>query len=326
MPLNSLSGLTGAQQTVIESEFLRTSFPLLFHGRMALLRPTVKGEYTVTFTRQTDFGVFTTPLTEGSAPESASVALTQVSVTPLRYGGFTYLGEELVDRAPFEIAMQSSKLMGRAAARTSDRLARALLIASGTSQTVDGVAEASQTSANVMNGQELLEASATLDANNAMRFAALDDTYPIIMNPYVWYDCQRDPLIRNTFLHAAPKSSDNPLFGTARADWQGIRFFVSSDAYINTDGGSGSQDTYHSLLFGEEFYGIAGFGGLLLAYAEGEGTVDDNIGGAALIFHGREDYPPLNQRESVGFKIDQQELQLNSAWMIRIISASSIGS
>ena len=323
MAVNSLGAITAAQRTILEEQLVLTALPKLQHIRFAKRRPFNPREgRAVTFARQTRFTPATTALTEGTAPEGETVAYTTTTITPSRYGSFSYVGEELVDKGIFDVVSDVNGFLGHQAGWTSDRLAREILRAGGTTQTADGVAEASQTTANLLDAAELVEALQTLANLEALPFSELDEKYPLIAHPFPLGDLMLDPLIRNTFYYAYNRGPENPLFGHSLGDWMGIRFYQSSDAYVNDTGGSGNQDTYHSLLIGREAYAVAGFGAMLPDYVEG-GTGTD-IRPVQLIVHGRGDYPPLDQRESIGWKLDQGQSMLNSNFMIRVITASAI--
>lgn len=329
MAIQSLGGLSAAQRTILEDRLEYTAFPRLIHGRWGKRRAVGPREgRAVTFARLTQFGVATTALSEGVAPEGEALTFTTATVTPSRYGSFAYLTDELVDKGIFDIVVDVTDLLGAQSGRTSDRLVRELLRANGTSQNADNVAEASQTVANVLDAEELLEALSVMEENDAQKFPELGDAYPLLMHPRVIYDLERDPMLRNSFYYAAPRGPENPAIAgfVGKGRWMDVMFFTSSDAYVNADGGSGTTDTYHSLLIGREHHAVAGYAALLADYAEG-GTFkpgEGSIRPVEIIVHGREAYPPLNQRESVAWKIDQGQVELNSAFMLRIISSSSI--
>lgn len=322
----SLDKLTVAQLTMIERDMLLRAEPELQYTRFAYVRPFAEREgYTDTFTRMTALSAATTALTEGVTPSGESTTLTTVTVTPDYYGSWAKITEKMQQMGVFAIVDDLSDNLGYQAGKTADVLARTVLVAGGTTQIADGVASEDVVAAtNILELDEIFNAVRQLMKNNARPLAEIGNRYACIYHPDAWYDLWRDAEIKALGIHALPPGEQNPMFGTAMFDVANVRFFQSSNAYINTDGGAGSVDTYHSLVLGRQSYAIVGLTGQIQPWQEG-GT-DVEIRPIQLIVHGKEDYPPMDLYSTVAWKINQGQVVLNANFIIDIIHACSKGS
>lgn len=326
MSVETLTGLSVAQRTVLEEETLTRALPKLYHVRWAQRRPFGPREgKAVTFTRWTSFGVATTPLVEGEVPAGESMASATVTITPERYGSYIYISRVLAEQGIFDILRDTSQLLGEQAAKTADTLTRSCLVAGTTTQMADGQSAIGNiTATNVLDAEELLKALQTLESNDAQPLAEAGDNYVLIFHPKQGYDLYNDALIQKSWIEAGARGDANPIWGYPKFQWMGIRGYQSSNVYMNADAGSGSTvDVYYALLVGREAYGIGGYGALMANYVEG-GTGEEHRP-VELMYHPITDYPPMNDKLSLAWVFSQQEAILNQNFIVVIYTASSIG-
>lgn len=323
--LVSLEQLTPAQLTLQETKMLIAAQNYLQHtrfGEQYPLRPRTANA--ITLTRMSNFSDATTSLDEGVTPAAQGTTLTTVTITPSYYGAFCYITRAMEDKGIFNIVNDISDRLGYQAGKTADTLCRNTLIAGGTSSIVGQSAEGNVTASNIMKFEEIVNAVRILRKYSALPLPTHGNKYAVILHPDTWYDLFQDSEFRSIMLYAKERGEANPVFGDVLCDAVNARFFMSENAYINTDGGSGSVDTYHTLVIGEQAYGVAGLSSNLQQWQEGgTGTILRPI---ELMTHPRGDYPPLQLRSSIGWLIDQGQAVLNANFMVRIIHACSKGS
>jgi len=268
----------------LEEDTLERALPVLYHTRFAQRRPLGPNEgKAVTFTRWTSFGAAITPLVEGEVPAGQSLATSQVTITPERYGSYVYIGRVLGEQGIFNMLRDGSELLGEQAALTSDTLAREALAGGGTAQIADGVSlRGSILATNIVDEQELLKARQTLVKNKARPLDEAGGNFAFIFHPDVGYDLRNDAGLKQIFLHAAPRSDENPLFGHSVADVMGIRFYETQNGKIGSNEGDSNVDVYYSFLVGRGSYGIAGYGAMLADYVEGGKIVGKDSLGCSL--------------------------------------------
>jgi len=294
------------------------------YTRFGMQRPLAPNEgNAVTFTVMTNLSAATTALDEGITPAGESLTLTTATITPAYYGSFAYITRRMEDMGIYQIVNDATDLLGYQAGITADTLCRATLVAGGTTQSCDGVAEGSLAATNVLELDEVFNAVRQMEKNGVLGIPEIGGRFACILHPDTKYDLMRDSEFRALYLNAMRSRDDNPIFGNLLVDVGNVRFFESGNAYINTDGGSGTVDSYHTLVIGWQAYGVAGLTGHIEPYSEaGTGVAMRPV---QLIVHGREDYPPLNLKSSVGWLINQGQTVLQSTFMIRIIHACSKG-
>lgn len=326
MSVQTLTGLSAAQRTVLEEETLVRALPKLYHIRWAQRRPLGPREgKAVTFTRWTSFPVATTPLVEGEVPAGEALTPSTTTITPSRYGSYIYIGRVLAEEGIFDQLRDNSQLLGEQAALTSDTLSRSCLIAGTSIQYADGqTGNGDITASMVLDREELLKALQTLESNDAQPVPEAGDNFVLIFHPKQGYDLYNDAGINQAWIQAGQRGDANPVWGRPKFQWMGIRGYQSSNVYCNTDAGSGNVDLYYALMIGRNAYGVAGYGALMANYVEG-GTGEEHRP-VELMYHPFEDYPPMNDKMSLAWIFSQEEAILNNNFIIVIRTASSIGS
>ena len=224
----------------------------------------------------------------------------------------------------YQIVNDATDALGYQAGLTADTLCRDALSGYGTTQSCDAVSEGSLAATNILELDEIFNAVRQLENYGALGLPELGGRYACILHPDSKYDLMRDTEFRALYLNAMSSRDDNPIFGNVMVDVSNVRFFESGNAKVNTDAGASTVDSYDTLVIGMQAYGVGGLTGHIEPYSEaGTGVAMRPV---QLIVHGREDYPPLNLKSSVGWLINQAQAELNAYFMIRIIHACSKGS
>lgn len=271
----------------------------------------------------------TTPLTEAVTPASTAPDIGYVNVTPSWYGSFIQHSDVFKLTAIDPIVKMYSRRLGEQAGLTADTLTRDLMCAEGTAQIADSTgSRGSLTSSNLLDADELLEAWATLKANDAKGFDFLDGRYAVILHPYAFKDLMRDPEFKNTLTQAKPRSDDHPIFRGEVPDWMGMRFFMTSNAKYIADAGDTYTDVYFTLVIAREAIGVGGIGSFWFDMQMGMGGTGNEIMPVDLMVVPAEQpskSDPLGQRGTIGWKASQEEVELNANWMVRIEHACDMG-
>jgi N4-gp56 family major capsid protein len=339
MAVTSTTGVAGQVQTAAtfatpeiktfyDLQLLLRALPELVHCSFA--RPGNLPERaggTIEWRKASSLSAATTALTEGVTPASTAGDWGYVNLTPAWYGAFIRHSDVFILTAIDNIIAEDSGRLGEQAGNTADQLCRDLMITGGTAQIVGQTVNTSITDSDNLTADELLKAWATLKANNARGWDFLDGRYAVVLHAYAWKDLMRDAEFRNAIQEAAVRSDDHPLFTGEIWDFMGMRFFITSNAKMTADGGSGAVDLYYTLVLARDAFGIGGIANMLPNMELGMGGTGESIRPVELIFTqpgGPGD--ELKQRSSIGWKFSQQEVELDANWCIRIEHSCSMGS
>jgi N4-gp56 family major capsid protein len=125
--------LTAEVKTFYDRRLLEAAEPKLVHLRWAQERdiPMHEGD-TINFRRFELLDTKTTAITEGVTPPGDNVTITQVTATPLQYGGFITFSDKVSWVAIDKIKTEFSKLQGQQAGNTLDEITRDVIIAGST--------------------------------------------------------------------------------------------------------------------------------------------------------------------------------------------------
>jgi len=106
----------------------------------------------------------------------------------------------------------------------------------------------------------------------------------------------------------------NRIFDGSIGELYGLRFWETDKAKVYADAGSGTTvDVYTALVFGQDAYGIVNLSGHNLQ------TVFKPLGSAGTA-------DPLNQQQTMGWKVTLGFKILQQAFMLRFECAASTGS
>ena len=322
--------LTNLNKTWYEPMLLDRAIAQFYHCNLALPStvPAQQGG-TIDWRSFAALSAATTPLVSGQTPASQAASVTNTTATPLQYGAYIRHSDLLDLQSIDNVSAEFAEMLGEQAGLTADTLCRDLMITGGTVQYADSVgARGSITAANTLDAQEISKAWATLINANARGWDFLDGRFAVVVNALAWDDLINSASFRNAAQEALPRSEDHPFFSGAVFDYMRCRFFVTSQATFVADGGSGTVDAYITMVIGRGAFGIGGIGDQWVRMELGMGGTGNPPMPVSLInkplgSSGESD--PLNQRASIGWKGMQQEIELNSAFSIRIEHACSGG-
>lgn len=323
MANTTLTQLPANIQGFYDRNLLERAEALLVHDRFGQERglPANNGTRT-NFRRYSNLATATTPLTEGVTPSGSQLAVTDINATVAQYGDYVTL-TDMVDMHGLDSTVaEATDILGYQAGQTIDEVVRDQIIPNlANAITINSGGEASTVAGDIITVASIKEAILALKNQNAMKFTpmigATDGvgTSPIrsafwsIINPDVLFDLEDQV----GFISAEEYASTKTLSEGESGAVKDVRFIESTQAYVNTDGGDGVVDTYHTAIFAENAYGVV--------KVRGKGnmsTIVKPLGSAGTA-------DPLDQRSTVGWKCTTVAKILNDAFAVSIISSSSQG-
>lgn len=236
-------------------------------------------------------------LTEWTTPDSQAFSYTIISTTPVQYGIFVSISDRLIKAAPTKILNDAGKEVGANMARIIDQVIQTEVMA-GSNVIFAGWAtyRAWITAANVIVWNDLRKAAAKLRRNNA----------PTIWGDYVWVahsdvisDLQGET--NGAWIEFSKYTTPDKLFNWEIGKLYGVRLVDSS----NVQTFSSWVTVYPTLVMGAGAYWVTEWASLETIYKP-LGNWED----------------PLNQRASVGAKVDFSAKRLQENALVRIESAA----
>ena len=298
-PTNDLSP---EMKTFYDKVLIRSAEPELVHDQFGQKRPIPGGNG-----KKIEFRKFSSlpkmdkkPLTEGVTPDGQSLNVTKLEAEIKQYGGYVTTSDLLNLTAFDQVTAETLKLLGSQAGRTSDTVTRDVLCA-GTSVIYAGGAE-SRTAlkeANTLKIADIKKAVRLLKRNNAPK---IGDSYVAIVHTDTAYDLMNDP----EWIEAQKYTTSEKIFNGEIGHMYGVRFVESTEAKIwsKTDGGA-SVPVYATLVLGADAYGITSING------GGIETITKQLGSGGTA-------DPLNQRATMGWKLNKTATILDDTRMVRI--------
>ena len=298
-PTNDLSP---EMKTFYDKVLIRSAEPELVHDQFGQKRPIPGGNG-----KKIEFRKFSSlpkmdkkPLTEGVTPDGQSLNVTKLEAEIKQYGGYVTTSDMLNLTAFDQVTAETLKLLGSQAGRTSDTVTRDVLCA-GTSVIYAGGAE-SRTAlkeANTLKIADIKKAVRLLKRNNAPK---IGDSYVAIIHTDTAYDLMNDP----EWIEAQKYTTSEKIFNGEIGHMYGVRFVESTEAKIWSKADSGATvPVYGTLVLGADAYGITSING------GGIETITKQLvsGGTA---------DPLNQRATMGWKMNKTAKILDDTRMVRI--------
>lgn len=319
MANTSTSQVTQAVDYFYDKVLLTKAVPLFVYTRWAQVRdiPRNNGD-DIKFRRYTLLSAATTALTEGVTPSGSQLSITDVTATVAQYGDYVTLTDKVVFATFDPVLTETAELLGIQAGDTLDQLTRAVLQATTTKQYAStATSTATVTSAMKMTKAEVQEAVRTLKGNDARKITSMIDpstgfnTSPVdscyigIVHPDTTYDLKNISGFIRVEEYGQKKAMDGEVGALDE-----VRFIETTNAYVETDGGSGSIDVYHTIILGADAYGITRISG------EAMRTITKPLGSA-----GSAD--PLDQRQTMGWKATFVAKILNENFLLDIEHAVS---
>jgi N4-gp56 family major capsid protein len=298
---STTAGLSVEMKTFYDRVLLERALPVLLHANFGQTKQIpMHGGKTVEFRRFSTLGTATTPLTEGVPPTLKDLTVTSITATIAQYGdavGFT----DIVSTTTIDnILTETTALLGEEAGETIDELVRDALN-QGTTVMLSSTASASANRAAISTGDiisvlELRKVVRTLTVNRAK---PINGFYQAIIHPRVAFDLQST----NEWVTANQ-------FANSGRQFDGSLGTLYDKAKIFAGLGEGGIDVYSTLFFGQNAYGIVALDGHSLK------SFYKPLGSAGTA-------DPVDQQQSMGWKVTFTTKILNDAYMLRYECAVS---
>ena len=236
---------------------------------------------------------------------------TIITATIEQYGGYITLSDMLNLTAYDNNMQEVMKLLASQAGQVSDKITRDIL-AEGTNVSyagaatgrVDDTGVVGLTSADVLTIEDIKKAVRKLKRVNAK---TIGGNFVAIVHPDVAYDLMND----SEWIDANQYAGSTAIFNGEIGKMYGVRFVETTMAKIWVT--TGGLPVYGTLVLAENAFGVTSInnGGIetIVKQLGSGGTAD-----------------PLNQRSTVGWKLNKVAKILEQSYMVRIESAASFGS
>lgn len=302
------AGLSAEMKTFYDRVLLERALPVLLHNQFGQTKtiPSNAGKI-IEFRRFATLGTATTPLTEGVPPTLKDLTVTATTATIAQYGdavGFT----DLVSTTTIDnVLTETTALLGEEAGETIDELLRDILN-QGTTVILSSTASASANRAAISTGDiisvlELRKVVRQLTINRAKK---INGYYQAIIHPRVAFDLQST----NEWVTANQYAQSGRQFDGSLGELYGVKFWVTDKAKVFTGLGEGGIDVYSTLFFGQNAYGVVALDGHSLK------SFYKPLGSAGTA-------DPVDQQQSMGWKVAFGAKILNEAYMLRYECAAS---
>lgn len=289
----TINGGTGAASTTPNAYYDKLLLELMVqtdfvHSKFAQERPMPKHSGTnVNFRKITKLAPTLIPLTEGVTPDGLEAKMTALSVTTKQYGDWLPFSD-LVDVTMVDpIIKEYTVELARIAREMVDSLVRdelnggANVIYAGGKTSRATLAAGDKPSIN-----DIRKAILTMKKNFVK--PASGDRYVVFMGPDVAFDLLDDPKFEKAYEIG---QNNTPFIKGEIADVFGIKFVESINSKVFAAAGTAEVDVHSSIIIGNKPYGITKING------EGIKTIVKPLGSSGTA-------DPLNQRQSIGFKIN----------------------
>ena len=248
----------------------------------------------------------TTALTEGTSGAETNLTVTAIGATISQYGAWN-LYTELVELQSFDpYTANVVELFGEQAKDTIDILARNVLTAGTTLQIASTAGSRGGIASGMrLNFAEIRAAVRALEVNNAPKFD--DGAYKGIYHPRTKQDLFADSDVIQTFQHAGPRGTNNPLMSADMGRFYSVDWLETSNARNFGGAGLTSTPVYATIIFGKGAYGQVDLDAISM--------------NAEFILHGpgsAGSLDPLNQRATAGWKVAYACRILDENRLVRI--------
>jgi N4-gp56 family major capsid protein len=300
--LLGVAGLTVENKQFFDALLIRRAVPNLvhsgLHGEQRQIPP--RGGNSIEWRGLSRIAGTTGALTEGTPGAEIQITFTNVAATILQYGKFIVVSDIASIQAIDNVVTESVEMLGEQMGDTRDVLARNVIVAGTTKQYASTAGSRAQVGSGMyLSWAEILEAVATLETNNAKRFE--DGFYHGIIAPNTKRDMFEDSTIVDNMQEAAMRGPDNALFTGVVTDIAGVRFWMSSNASVQSSAGLSGADVYETAILGKSYLVETELAAQTARlYIQPPGGVSD----------------PLNQRSTVGWKMAYVAQRLNNSFAV----------
>lgn len=309
--------LTPEMKTFYDKALIRMAEPMLVHDQFGQKRPIPAGNgKTIEFRKFASLPKISEALTEGITPDGQKYSVSAITATVAQYGAYIAT-TDMLNLTAFDNTMaEITKMLASQAARTSDTLTRDVLCA-GTNvmwSDADNGGNDARTklqAEDVLTVGDIKKARRLLQRNNA---PTISGCYVAIIHPDTEYDLMQD----SEWQEASKYAGSTQIFNGEIGKLYNVRFVVSTEAKIWKDStcpvisGSDYRPVYATLVLGENAFGVTSInnGGIqtIVKQLGSGGTAD-----------------PLDQRSTVGWKLNKVAKILVPEYLVRIEHVTSFG-
>lgn len=293
--------LSYEMKTFYDKVLIRAAEPELVHDQFAQKRPIpANSGKTIEFRKFSTLPKATTALTEGVTPDGQKYSVTHVEATIAQYGAYIAISDMLQLTAFDNNMAEITRMLGSQAGRTSDTITREVLAANTNFYFAGGAASAA--TAGNMSVDDVREAVNILKNNNAKK---IDGYYVAIIHPDIEFDLMDD----DAWISASEYAGSTQIFNGEIGKLYGVRFVESTEAKVGTTT-SITDKSYFTQFLGADAYGVTSIDG------KGIETIVKQKGSAGTA-------DPLDQRATVGWKMNKAAEILSPEFIVTVISSSS---
>ena len=197
----------------------------------------------------TDMSLATTPLDEIADVDAVGLADSSITVTPNEYGN-AIIKTIRIQKDDFLVGFDSdvSNLLNENMVKTIDRLARNAFDAAGVESYV-AASEAATVATDVITAAALRQKRAELRSDYVRPL--MGNLYGCVIHPDVAYDLKSETG-DGAWVAPAQYVNTEKIYMDEIGTFAGFRVIEHADCKINTDGGSGTVDTYTTYFMGAE--------------------------------------------------------------------------
>ena len=302
------AGLSDEMKTFYDRVLLERTVPQLVFMKFGQRRDIPKNNgKIIEFRRFDSLAAATTPLTEGTPPSLKDLTVSAVTATIAQYGDAVGFSDLVSTTTIDPILTESVQILADEAAETLDRLAQAVMVAGSVVQYAGAAtSRATVSSAMTLDAAEIREAVLTLKMGRARK---IDGFYQALIHPRTAHDLQGT----TEWVEANQFAGSQRIFDGSLGTLYGVKFWESDIAPFVADAGVGSTvDVYQTVIMGANAWGRVNLAGHNLR------TIYKPLGSAGTA-------DPIDQQQSIGWKVAFVAKILNDSFMVRIEHATSTG-
>ena len=289
-------GLSDEMKIFYDRVLLERTLPVLLFDKFGQRKSIpMHGGLEVEFRKFLSLPLAKTPLVEAEPPTLKDLTVTTQSATVAQYGdavGFS----DIVSTVTFDpILTETVTLLAEQSAETIDELVRDALCAGTNVYHADG-AVAINTSFDTISVQDIRNIARLLTIARAKKIGGF---WQCIIHPNISFDLQGTA----EWKEANEFAGAGRIFDGSLGTLYGVKFWETDKALVTDDGNAG-KDVYHALFLGANAYGIVDLAGHAME------TIYKPLGSAGTA-------DPLNQQQSMGWKVMFGVTRLVENWMVR---------
>lgn len=304
------AGLSPEMKTFYDRTLLVRTMPNLIHTNFAQQRRIpMHGGKTIEFRRFSSLATAVTPLTEGTPPSLKDLTVTAITATIGQYGDAVGFSDLVSTTTIDPLLTETTEILADQAAQTIDEVVREVLVLGTSVRYANGkTSRTTIVAADILTPAEIRLAVLDLKLNRARR---INGFYQALVHPRAVHDLMNTTEWRE----AQNYHSSGRVFDGSLGTLYGVKFWESDVAkvYVNASNGAGAAgtiDVFATLFFGADAWGMVSLAGHnLQTYYKPKGSA-----GTA---------DPIDQQQSLGWKVSFVAKILTDAFMLRLEHATS---